>query len=275
MKSQQMSPLGFAAIAALTLTAGCKQSDRPSNAITLATTTSTQDSGLLDVLIPRFHEKTGVEVRVVAVGSGQALELGRRGDADVLLTHAPVAELSFMDEGWGQHRRAVMHNDFILVGPDSDPAAVKGSTSIAQAFIRLADQEAPFVSRGDESGTHQKEKEVWKVAGREPQGDWYIQAGGGMAQALRMADEKQAYVLADRGSFIALRKALDLAILSERDPLLQNDYAVIVTSAKKHPHVNAAAAQEFADFLTDPSTKRLIADFGVDKFGEPLFFPRE
>lgn len=275
MKSQRMSHLRFAAIAALTLTVGCKQSARPSNAITLATTTSTQDSGLLDVLIPRFREKTGIEVRVVAVGSGQALELGRRGDADVLLTHAPVAEQSFMDEGWGHHRRAVMYNDFILVGPESDPATVKGLTSITEAFIRVADQEALFVSRGDESGTHQKERELWKAAGREPQGDWYIQAGGGMAQALRMADEKQAYVLADRGSFIALRKALDLAILSERDPLLQNDYAVIVTSAKKHPHVNAAAAREFADFLTDPSTKRLIADFGVDKFGEPLFFPKK
>ena len=270
-----MPALFLAALAALTFVAGCKQSAKPNNALTLATTTSTQDSGLLDVLIPKFREKTGIEVRVVAVGSGQALELGRRGDADVLLTHAPAAEQEFMDEGWGEDRRPVMYNDFILVGPKTGPAMVKGQSSITEAFNRIAGQEAPFVSRGDESGTHQKEKEVWQKAGRDPQGDWYIHAGAGMAQVLRMAHEKQAYTLADRGTFLALQKELELVNLSKREPLLQNDYAVMTTSIKKHPHVNAAAARQFADFLTDPTTKKLIAEFGVDKFGEPLFFPKK
>ena len=245
------------------------------NSITLATTTSTQDSGLLDVLVPKFREQTGIEVRIVAVGSGQAMELGRRGDADVLLTHAPAAEEKFMAEGWAVDRRPVMHNDFVLVGPESDPAMVKGMTSIAESLGRIEKQQSPFVSRGDESGTHQKEKEIWKLVGREPEGEWYIHAGAGMAQALRMAQEKQTYVLSDRGTFLALQKELELEILSEREPVLENHYSVMVTSAEKHPHVNVAAARQFADFLIDPATKQLIADFGVDKYGEPLFLPAE
>jgi tungstate transport system substrate-binding protein len=271
MKAQRTAALAVAAAMALVI--GCRQAARPANSLTLATTTSTRDSGLLDLLVPMFREQTGVEVRVVAVGSGQALELARRGDADVLLTHAPAAEQKFMDEGWGEERRPVMHNDFILVGPGSDPAQVKGQTSIVEAFERIAREQAPFVSRGDDSGTHQKEMELWKQAGLEPQGDWHIDSGAGMAEALRMAHEKQAYTLADRGTFLALRKDLQLEILCEGDPLLQNDYSVITVSAKKHPHVKAAAAQKFADFLTDPATKKTIAEFGVEKYGEPLFFP--
>lgn len=270
-----MTGLLFAGVAAVTLAAGCNPVDAPPKSLTLATTTSTQDSGLLDVLLPRFREQTEIEVKVVAVGSGQALELGRRGDADVLLTHAPAAEEQFMDEGWGQDRRPVMHNDFVLVGSKSDPAAVEGETSIVAAFTRIAEREAVFVSRGDESGTHQKEKEVWKSAGREPQGDWYVQGGAGMAQVLRIAHEKQAYTLADRGTYLALRKELELVVVCEGDPLLKNAYAVIVVSSHKHPHVNAAAAGQFADFLTSPSTKQLIAEFGVNKFGEPLFVPEK
>jgi tungstate transport system substrate-binding protein len=227
----------------------------------------------LDVLIPRFHEQTGIEVRVVAVGSGQALELGRRGDADVLLTHAPAAELKFMDEGWGDERRPVMHNDFVLVGPESDPAKVEGQSSITAAFSRIAEREAPFVSRGDESGTHQKEKELWQKAGQDHRGGWYIQAGTGMAHALRMANEKQAYTLADRATFLTRQGELSLVILTERDPLMQNDYAVLVVSGTKHPHINAEAARGFADFLTSPATKQLIREFGLAEYGEPLFFP--
>jgi tungstate transport system substrate-binding protein len=263
------------AAAAMAFSAGCQESAKKQQMLTLATTTSTQDSGLLDVLVPKFRELTGVDVRVVAVGSGQALELGRRGDADVLLTHAPAAEQGFMNEGWGAQRRDVMHNDFVLVGPEADPAKVKGRASITDAFNRIARAEAPFVSRGDESGTHQKEKEIWNKAGVEPLGDWYVHAGAGMAEALRIANEKQAYTLADRGTFLALRKGLELAILSQREPLLRNDYAVVIINAKKHPHLNAEAAKKFADFLVDPPTQRLIAEFGVDKFGEPLFFPKE
>lgn len=274
MKSQQ-TPVLFLSALGVMLAVGCRQTAGPGRALTLATTTSVQDSGLLDVLIPKFREKTGIEVHVVAVGSGQALELGRRGDADVLLTHAPAAEQKFMGEGWGQDRRPVMHNDFILVGPNSDPAMVHGQMTISESFARIAQQEAPFVSRGDESGTHQKEQDVWKWAGREPHGDWYMCAGAGMAEVLRMAQEKQAYTLADRGTFVALRKGLDLMVLSEGDPNLKNDYAVIVTSMKKHPHVNAEAARKFADFLTDPTTKKLIAEFGVETFGQPLFFPEK
>jgi tungstate transport system substrate-binding protein len=225
------------------------------------------------VLIPIYREKTGIDVKVVAVGSGQALELGRRGDADVLLTHAPAAEQKFMDKGWGEYRRLVMHNDFIVVGPKNDPAAINGQTSAAEALTRVAEQKSLFVSRSDESGTHQKEKEIWQLAGRDPHTDWYIRAGAGMAQVLRIAQEKQAYTLADRGTFLALKNELDLVILSRGDPLLRNEYAVIITSAKKQPHVNSAAAKQFADFLIEPSTQKLIAEFGVEKFGEPLFFP--
>ncbi|MEX2172387.1 MAG: substrate-binding domain-containing protein [Pirellulales bacterium] len=275
MKSQKMSALFLGTLAAMTFAMGCKQTARPANELTLATTTSVQDSGLLDVLIPRFREQTGIEVHVVAVGSGQALALGRRGDADVLLTHAPAAEQKYMDEGWGQELRPIMHNDFILVGPKSDPATINGQTSITEAFTRLAQQRVRFVSRGDESGTHLKEMDVWRKAGREPHGDWYIGAGAGMAAVLRIAQEKQAYTLADRGTFLALGNELDLIILSEGDPFLKNDYAVIITSKKQHPHLNAEAAQKFADFLTDSTTKSLIAEFGVEEFGEPLFLPEK
>ena len=273
MKSQRTVATFLASIAALTFATGCDQPARTNNTLTLATTTSTQDSGLLDVLIPKFREKTGIDVKVVAVGSGQALELGRRGDADVLLTHAPAAERKFMDEGWGENRRSVMHNDFVLVGPTFDPAAIKGSITAAEALARVADRKALFVSRSDESGTHQKEKEIWRLAGREPHVDWYIHAGAGMAQVLRIAQEKQAYTLADRGTFLALGKELELVILTQSDAFLRNEYAVMITSAKKQPRVNAAAAQQFADFLVEPSTQKIVAEFGVEKFGEPLFFP--
>ena len=275
MNSQRIPLLPRTLLVALILISGCRHTATLGNKLTLATTTSTQDSGLLDVLIPKFKEQTGIDVQVVAVGSGQTLEIGRRGDADTLLTHAPAAEQKFMDEGWGQDRRPVMSNDFILVGPMSDPAATKGLTPITAAFSRIADQAVPFVSRDDESGTHQKEKEVWKNSGREPQGDWYIHAGAGMAEVLRMAHEKQAYTLADRGTFLASRKDLELEILSERDSLLQNNYTVIITNKHKHPHVNAEAAQQFVDFLTSSSTKELIATFGVDKLGESLFYPQQ
>ena len=275
MKAQQISTLFLSALLAVTLAAGCRPTARPGGTLTLATTTSVRDSGLLDVLVPKFRENTGIEVRVVAVGSGQALELGRRGDADVLVTHAPAAEQKFMGEGWGQDRRPVMHNDFVLVGPKSDPATINRQMSITESFTRIAQHEALFVSRGDDSGTHQKEQEIWKQAGCEPHGDWYIRAGAGMAEVLRIAQEKQAYALADRGTFMALQKELNLKILSEGDPFLKNGYAVIVVSMKKHPHVNTEAAQQFADFLTDPTTKKLIAEFGVETFGEPLFHPEQ
>jgi tungstate transport system substrate-binding protein len=262
-----------AALAAALLAAGCS-SGQPKT-LTLATTTSTQDSGLLDVLVPRFRERSGIEVKVVAVGTGQALELGRRGDADVLLVHDPAAEQRFMDDGFGADRREVMHNDFVLVGPADDPAGVKGQASVAEAFARIARRGSPFVSRGDESGTHQKEKAVWHEAGVEPHGDWYLRAGAGMGQVLRLASEKRAYTLSDRGTFLALRQGLDLAVLAEGDPLLVNPYHVIVVNPAKHPHVHQREAQRFADFLLSPEGRGLIADFGKDRYGQPLFFVGE
>ncbi len=268
-------PRALLLVTASLLAAGCAARGEPPRAITLATTTSTRDSGLLDVLLPRFQQQTGIEVRVVAVGSGQALELGRRGDADVLLTHSPAAEAEFLADGSGIERRPVMHNDFVLVGPPADPAGVRGLTSISTAFARLAETGATFVSRGDESGTHAKEREIWQQPGAPPRGAWYLSAGGGMAQTLRLASERQAYTLSDRGTFLAHRERLELALLAEGDPLLRNEYAVILLDPKQHPQLQHAAARRFADFLVAPQTQRVIARFGLAKFGQPLFFPRE
>jgi tungstate transport system substrate-binding protein len=254
------------------LLAGCSKTHDQVETLTLATTTSTRDSGLLDALVPMFAKETGIEVKVVAVGSGQALELGRRGDADVLLTHAPEAEEQFMAEGHGEERRAVMHNDFVLVGPQADRAQIKDQTSIREAFRRIAQSQSPFISRGDESGTHMKELQIWKQAALDPERQWYVQAGAGMAEALRMASEKRAYTLADRGTFLAQRHRLDLTILSAGDPLLRNPYAVIVVRSEKHPNVNQRAAGRFSEFLLSPKVQRVIGQFGVEPFGQPLFF---
>jgi tungstate transport system substrate-binding protein len=258
------------AVAAALATGGCSP-PAPAPSLTLATTTSAQDSGLLDVLVPAFRGQTGIEVKVVAVGTGQALELGRRGDADVLLVHSPPAEQRFVDEGFGVGRRQVMWNDFVVAGPPADPAGVKGSPSAAEAFARIARARSPFVSRGDESGTHLKEKEVWRRAGVEPGGDWYVASGAGMGQVLRMAGEKRAYTLTDRGTYLAQRQGPDLTVLYEGDPLLRNVYSIIRVNPEKHPHVRREAAEKFADFLTGPEGRKIIADFGKDRFGQPLF----
>jgi tungstate transport system substrate-binding protein len=258
--------------AAALAAAGCARPAPPS--VTLATTTSTQDSGLLDVLVPTFRAQTGIEVKLVAVGTGQALELGRRGDADVLLVHDPAAERRFVDEGFGIDRRPVMENDFVLAGPPQDPAGVRGQASAAEAFARIARAAAAFVSRGDESGTHAREKAVWRQAGIEPNGDWYVRAGTGMGQVLRMASEKRAYTLSDRGTFLAQRPGLDLVVLAEGDPLLVNPYSVILVNPGRHPHVHGEAARQFADFLLAPETQKAIGEFGKDRFGEPLFFTK-
>ncbi len=251
---------------------GCSgQSSTP--ALTLATTTSTRDSGLLEELLPEFKKETGIEVKYVAVGTGQALELGRRGDADVLLVHDPAGERRFVEEGFGVERLPVMYNDFVLVGPETDPAKVRGLASAAEALRRIAQAGDPFVSRGDESGTHQKEKALWKQAGIEPGGAGYLRAGAGMAEVLRLASEKRAYTLTDRATFLAQRPAL--VLLVERDPLLINRYSVIGVNPKKHPHVRAEAAQRFADFLRSPQTQRRIADFGKQQYGQALFFVGE
>jgi len=242
--------------------------------VILATTTSTQDSGLLDVLIPVFEKKTGYFVKTIAVGSGQAMAMGQKGEADVLLVHSPAAEQKFVADGYGVHRRLVMHNDFIIVGPAADPAKVKGVKATTEAFKRIAAAQTPFISRGDNSGTHSKEKDIWKAAGLKYEGEkWYQQTGLGMGQTLNVASEKRAYTLADRGTYLALKKRLDLDILAEGDAILLNIYHVIEVNPAKFPKVNVAGGKAFADFMVSKEAQDMIKTFGVDKFGSPLFFP--
>jgi len=242
--------------------------------IILATTTSTQDSGLLDELIPLFEKKTGYFVKTIAVGSGQAMAMGRKGEADVLLVHSPEDEKTFMAEGYGIDRRLVMHNDFIIVGPPSDPAKIKGIKSTVEAFKKIAQSKSLFISRSDNSGTHAKEKAIWKAAGVKPEGEnWYHETGLGMGQTLNVASEKKAYTLTDRGTYLALKKRLELEMLSYGDKMLFNIYHVIVINPERFPKVNASGARAFSDFMVSNEAQSIIKTFGITKFGAPLFFP--
>ena len=254
----------------------------PAGVLILATTTSTYDSGILDVLIPLFEEQYGFTVNPIAVGSGAALEMGRRGDADVLLTHAPAAEWPLVEAGYVINYRMIMYNDFVIVGPEADPAAAASGAVVATsehgigalAFKRIAETESLFVSRGDNSGTHMMELSIWENAGIEPRGDWYIEIGGGMGQALNIASERDAYTLTDRGTFLALRHNLHLEILAQRDPFFLNIYHVSQVNPEKHNHpINTEGAAAFVEFMLAEETQRIIGEFGVDRFGEPLFFP--
>ncbi len=239
----------------------------------LATTTSTQDSGLLDDLLPRFEAATGIRIKTIAVGSGEALAMGRRGDADVLLVHSKAAEDEFMAQGFGTLRLDVMYNDFVLVGPPSDPAGIRGLPA-ADALKRIAGTGAPFVSRDDRSGTHARELGLWKQAGIDPTGKpWYVATGQGMGETARVASEKRACTLADRGTFLALAKSLDLVMLVEGSPELRNSYRVIVVSPEKHPKTRVAEARRFAEWLVTPEAQKAIGAFGREKFGQPLFVP--
>jgi tungstate transport system substrate-binding protein len=242
-------------------------------AIILATTTSTQDSGLLDVLVPSFERETGIRVKTIAVGTGQALAMGARGDADVLLVHSPKDEEAFMAEGNGLERRLVMYNDFVLVGPASDPAGASRLSSIAEAMRAIASSGSVFVSRGDESGTHKLEKQLWSQAGLSPVGSWYKQTGQGMGQTLIIASEMQAYTLTDRATFLAQKSNLRLAMLRQGDRPLLNVYHVIVVNPERFPRVNANEALAFADFLTSARGQAVIASFGKERFGQSLFVP--
>jgi len=242
--------------------------------VILATTTSTQDSGLLDVLIPIFEKKIGYFVKTIAVGSGQAMAMGQKGEADVLLVHSPEAEKKFIAEGYGINRRLIMHNDFIIVGPPRDSAKIKGIKLASEAFKKIASAQALFLSRSDKSGTHVKEMDIWKAAGIKPEGEkWYQQTGLGMGQTLNVTAEKKGYTLADRGTYLALKKNLGLDILVEGDAILLNIYHVIEVNTAKWPKVNAAGGKAFADFMVSKETQGIIKIFGVDKFGSPLFFP--
>jgi tungstate transport system substrate-binding protein len=275
------SVLGFliAAVVAISMTlsacGGAATPVAPANPeLILATTTSTQDSGLLDVLVPAFEQQSGYKVKVVAVGTGQALKMGEEGNADVLLVHAPSSEKPFMDSGFGADRRLVMHNDFIIVGPAADPAEIKGQAP-ADAFKTIFEAGASFVSRGDNSGTNTKELSIWKNASLDPKGKpWYIESGQGMGATLTITSEKGAYTLTDRATYLANKANLQLDILVEGDPSLLNVYHVIAVNPEKWPKINAAGAKAFADFITSPETQQnIIGKFGVEKFGQPLFFP--
>jgi tungstate transport system substrate-binding protein len=240
----------------------------------LSTTTSTQDSGLLDVLIPRFESQTGYRVKTVAVGSGAAIALGQRGESDVVLAHAPDNERQFVASGVGIDRQLVMYNDFVLIGPSDDPARIRGATDVLAAMRQIASTGSPFISRGDNSGTQQLELQLWKAAGVTPSGkSWYLESGTGMGQTLQIADQKRAYTISDRGTYLAYQGRIKLDVLVQGDERLLNVYHVIAVNPARYPSVNAAGAQAFIRFLLAPDTQAFIGDFGRDKFGQPLFTP--
>ena len=244
-----------------------------SRTVILSTTTSTQDSGLLEVLVPLFERQTGYTVKTIAVGTGQALALAARGEADVTLAHAPRLEQRYVAEGKMLNRRLVMYNDFVIVGPDADPAAIRGTPRAVDALRKVAGVGAGFVSRGDQSGTHVLERALWKEAGLEPARSWYVESGQGMGQTLQIADERRAYTITDRGTYLAFQRRLALVILVERDRPLLNVYAVLEVNPANGPRVNPQGGKAFADFMVAPGTQALIKTFGVDRYGQPLFVP--
>ncbi len=249
--------------------------------LTLATTTSTQDSGLLDAILPVFEKQYNVKVKVVAVGTGQALKLGQDGNADVVLVHARKQEDEFVAAGYGINRRDVMYNDFILVGPTSDPAKVSGAKRAADAFKKIAEAQLPFASRGDKSGTNTKEQDIWKTANIDPKGAWYLSVGQGMGETLTFANEKGAYTLSDRATWLAQKSKLLLLAIAvggnkieeNADKTLYNPYGVIPVNPAKYPTIKADLAEKFAAWLTSLETQKVIFQFGVDKFGQSLFYP--
>ncbi len=239
----------------------------------LATTTSTENSGLLKVLHPLFEVRYNVKVDVIAVGTGKALRLGENGDVDVLMVHAPAAEQAFIDNGFGRARLPVMHNDFVLIGPNDDPANVRSSPDISTAMQNLVDGRAAFISRGDGSGTHTKELSLWQAAGLDPGGAWYLSVGQGMGAVIKIAGDKQAYTLSDRGTYLAFKDKAGLVIVYEGDAALFNPYHVILLNEDKHPHIKADLARRYAEFVRSPEGQQIIADFKIA--GEQLFYPNQ
>jgi len=242
--------------------------------IRMASTTSTQNSGLLDVLLPAFEkaEEGRIKVDLIAVGTGRALKIAERGDADLVFVHAPELEEEFVKKGFGVNRRPVMHNDFVVLGPSSDPAGVKDAHTAMDAFQNIAKQKASFISRGDQSGTHLKELAIWSKAGVNPGGEgWYVEAGSGMASTLRIAEEKQAYTLSDRGTYLNYRERIHLPILFQGDPVLHNPYGIMAVNPKRFPHVHYKEAMRFIDWILSPEAQSLIASYKIA--GESLFFP--
>ncbi len=237
----------------------------------MSTTTSTENSGLLAVLNPVFERQDNVRLDVIAVGTGKALRLGANGDVDVVFVHAPKAEMKFVDDGFGIDRTAVMHNDFVLLGPKNDPAQIKGSVTAAEAMQKISAAKAEFVSRGDDSGTHKKEKQLWQLSGVNPSGNWYVAAGQGMGAVLQMADEKQAYTLSDRGTFIAYQDKIDLQVLFEGDKVLFNPYHIMAVNPEKYPHVKYNLAKKYIDFVVSEQGQKIIGAY--KKAGQQLFYP--
>lgn len=269
---------------AMMLMAGCggaqdantdeQQPVEPKGEIVLATTTSTQDSGLLDYLLPEFEKETGWTVKTIAVGTGKALQMGVDGEADVLLVHARASEDEFMANGDGVTRYDVMYNDFVLVGPAEDPAGVKDcDNKIADSMAAIANTQSEFISRGDDSGTHKKELAIWKAAGIEPAGDWYVSAGAGMGDVLKMADEKQAYTITDRATYLSMKDTLNLEIVCEKDTDMLNPYGVITVDPSKNDQINEEGANAFAEWLVSEQGQKLIGEYGVEEYGMALFTP--
>ena len=271
MSRRSMSILAISLIIALSVGAVAFGASKE---LILATTTSTRDTGLLDVLLPVFQERTGYNVKTIAVGTGAALALGKKGEADVLLCHAPASEMELVESGDVINRQLVMHNDFVIVGSLEDPAGVKGVKSATEALRKIADKEAVFVSRADDSGTHKKEKEVWNKLGFEPSGKaWYLEAGTGMANTLNIANEKLAYCLTDRGTYLSMKDRLDLVVLVEGDAILLNIYHVMQVNPEKHKVVDGQGGKAFVEFMVSEEVQEIISKFGIDKYGSPLFFP--
>jgi tungstate transport system substrate-binding protein len=257
----------------LVLAPGALAQAPTSRAVILSTTTSTQDSGLLDVLVPLFERQTGYTVKTISVGTGQALALAARGEADVTLCHAPALEKKYVAEGRMHDRRLVMYNDFLVVGPERDPAKVKGEVRVVEAMMKIAAAGARFVSRGDRSGTHILEQTLWNEAGIAPGAPWYIESGQGMGATLGIANDRQAYTLTDRATFLAFGKRVELKTMVEGDRLLLNIYSVMEVNPANGPKVNVEGGRAFATFLLAASTQAVIKTFGVDRFGQPLFVP--
>jgi tungstate transport system substrate-binding protein len=269
--SKQWNLIGL--LIALALVSFSAKSYGQQRSIILSTTTSTQDSGLLDVRVPLFEKQTGYSVKTVSVGTGQALTLAAKGDADVALVHAPELEKQYLADGKLLNRRLVMYNDFVIIGPKEDPAKIRAARTAEAALKAIAQTKSSFVSRGDNSGTHVLEKSLWKQAGIEPKGSWYIEAGQGMGATLGIANERNGYAITDRGTYLAYAKRVTLPILIEGDRALLNVYSVMEVNPANGPRINSVGGKAFADFMVAPQTQKVIQNYGVEKFGQPLFVP--
>lgn len=267
--------VGVISCGGLATISGCeklKKAKKPTNTIILATTTSTQDSGLLDEILPHFEKKYGVKVKTIALGTGEAIAMGERGEADVILVHSREAEDEFVQKGYGKKREDVMYNHFVIVGPPSDPAVIK-ELSPELALAKIASAQAKFISRGDESGTDKKEEKLWQYAGVTPQGNWYSESGQGMGETLRIAEEKQAYTLTDLATYLTQKDNISLKVLVERDRVLSNSYGVITVNPDKFSQVNYKDAQRFINWITSYEVQKEIGNFGKEEYGRFLFIP--